>query len=253
MGIDGPRTPAVHRGARILDAISSGAADTPTTLSDALGLAKSSIADLVGALEDESLIRRSLDGRLHTGARWAALSDPDASVGRLFRACGRTPDLDGHTISVVKLFGNQIICLDVRPGRRPLPLTPRPGQRTMATDTAGAIAILSSVPLSAAAELMRVAAGHLSLTDEQVEHTLSLRRIQRKGVYESESTQTGRQLACAVAGTRLALTLHLPDRWSDSGFVRKAGRALNVAATEGEHSSRSTSRRGPGGHVSASI
>jgi DNA-binding IclR family transcriptional regulator len=253
MGIEGPRTPAVHRGVRILDAISSGHADTPAALSEALGLAKSSIADLVAALEDESLIGRSVDGHLHIGPRWTAFPDPDAVVHRLFRACARTPDLDGHTVSVVQLFGNQIICLDVRPGRHPLPLTPRPGQRTMATDTAGAIAILSSVPLSAAAELVRVAAGHLSLTDEQVEHTLALRRIQRKGVYESESTQTGRQLACAVVGTRLALTLHLPDRWSDSGFVRKAGRALNVAATEGEHSSRSTSRRGPGGHVSASI
>ena len=233
MGVDGPRTPAVHRGARILDAISFGDADTPTALSGALGLAKSSIADLVGALEHEGLIRRSMDGRLHTGGRWAALSDPDAAVDRLFRACGRTPDLDGHTISVVKLFGNQIICLDVRQGRRPLPLTPRPGQRTNATDTAGAIAILSSVPLSAATELVRVAADHLGLNDEQVEDTLALRRKQRKGVYESHSTQTGRQFACAVAGTRLALTLHLPDRWSDSVLVRKAARALNIAADAG--------------------
>jgi IclR family transcriptional regulator, blcABC operon repressor len=239
MGVDGPRTPAVHRGARILDAISSGAADTPTALSDALGLAKSSIADLVGALDDVSLIRRSLDGRLHTGARWAALSDPDAAVDRLFRACGRTPDLDGHTISVVQLFGNQIICLDVRPGRRPLPLTPRPGQRTTATDTAGAIAILSSVPLSAATEMVRVAADHLGLNDEQVEHTLALRRKQRSGVYESHSTETGRQFACAVAGTRLALTLHLPDRWSDFAPVRKAARALKVAASEGTDPGRS--------------
>jgi hypothetical protein len=115
----------------------------------------------------------------------------------------------------------------------------------MATDTAGATAILSSVPLSAATELVRVAADHLGLTDEQVEHILALRRKQRQGVYESDSTQTGRQFACAVAGTRLALTLHLPDRWSNSALVRKARRALNVAATEGEHSSRSTSRRRP--------
>jgi hypothetical protein len=41
MGMSGPRTPAVHRGARIVDAISSGNADTPTALSRALGLAKS--------------------------------------------------------------------------------------------------------------------------------------------------------------------------------------------------------------------
>jgi DNA-binding IclR family transcriptional regulator len=252
VGIEGPRTPAVHRGVRILDAISSGNADTPTALSGALGLAKSSITDLIGALEDESLIGRSLDGRLHTGARWAALSDPDAVVDRLFRACARTPDLDGHTISVAQLFGNQIICLDVRPGRYPLPLTPRPGQRTTAPDTAGAIAILSSVPLSAATELVGVAADHLGLNDEQVEHTLALRRNRRKSVYESHSTQTGRQFACAVAGTRLAVTLHLPDRWSDSASVRKAARALSITASEGEHSSRSISRRRSVSNASAS-
>jgi hypothetical protein len=31
----------------------------------------------------------------------------------------------------------------------------------------------------------------------------------------------------------LALTLHLPDRWSDSVLVRKAARALNIAAGAG--------------------
>jgi hypothetical protein len=78
-----------------------------------------------------------------------------------------------------------------------------------------------------------VAADHLGLSDQEVEDTLALRRKQRKGVYESHSTQTGRQIACAVAGTRLALTLHLPDRWSDPVPVRKAARALNIAAGAG--------------------
>jgi hypothetical protein len=36
-----------------------------------------------------------------------------------------------------------------------------------------------------------------------------------------------------VSGTHLALTLHLPDRWSDSALVRKAARALAVAASAG--------------------
>ena len=155
MGLGGPRTPAVHRAARILDAIATGDANTPAALSGALGLAKSSIADLVGALENDGLIGRSVEGHLHVGPRWAALSDPDEVVDRLLSACARAPELDGHTVSIVHLFGNQIICLDVRSGRYPLPLTPRPGQRTMAEDSAGAIAILSSVPLSEAAELVR--------------------------------------------------------------------------------------------------
>ena len=234
MGLAGPRTPAVHRGARILDAIATGDANTPATLSGALGLAKSSIADLLGALEIGGLIGRSVDGRLRIGPRWATLSDPDQVLDRLLSACARTPGLDGHTVSIVHLFGNQIVFLDVRTGRYPLPLTPRPGQRTMAEDSAGAIAILSSVPLSAASELVRSATGHLGLSEEQVDQTLALRRRQRSAVYESASAHTGRQFACAVPATRSALTLHLPDRWSEPGFARKAGRALTALATDSE-------------------
>lgn len=232
MGLAGPRTPAVHRGARILDAIATGDANTPAALSGALGLAKSSIADLLGALENGGLVGRSVDGRLRIGPRWATLSDPDQVLDRLLSACARTPGLDGHTVSIVHLFGNQIVCLDVRMGRYPLPLTPRPGQRTMAEDSAGAIAILSSVPVSAAAELVRSATGHLGLSEEQVHQTLALRRRQRSAVYESASAHTGRQFACAVPATRSALTLHLPDRWSEPGFARKAGRALTALATD---------------------
>jgi DNA-binding IclR family transcriptional regulator len=235
MGMNGPRTPAVPRGARIVDAISSGNADTPAALSGALGLAKSSLADLVGALEEANLISRGADGRLHTGPRWAALSDPDAAVDRLFHACARTPDLDGQTLSVVRLFGDHVICLDVRPGRHPLPLTPRPGQRTKATDAAGAVAILSELPSATAADMVHAVAAHLGLSEAQVEHTLALRRKQRSGLYESRSTHIGRQFACAVPGTRLALTLHLPDRWPDSASVRKATKALITAASAYDH------------------
>jgi DNA-binding IclR family transcriptional regulator len=235
MGVTGPRTPAVHRGARIVEAISSGNADTPTALSGALGLAKSSLADLLGALEDANLIGRSHDGHLHIGPRWAALSDPDTAVDRLFRACARLPDLDGHTLSVMRLFGDQVICVDVRPGRHPLPLTPRPGQRTKATDAAGAIAILSELPIGTALDLVDAGCAHLGLSAEQIADTLALRRRQRSGVYKSHSTHTGRQFACAVADTRLALTLHLPDRWPDSASVRKATKALATAASADDH------------------
>lgn len=231
MGVNGPRTPAVHRGARIVDAIATGDADTPTALSGALGLAKSSLADLIGALEEADLIGRGPDGRLHTGRRWAALSDPDTVVDRVFRACARTPDLDGHTLSVVRLFGDQVICLDVRPGRHPLPLTPRPGQRTKATDAAGAVAILSELPITTAEDAVHSAAAHLGLSAQQVAATLALRRKQRSGLYTSHSTHTGRQFACAVTGTPLALTLHLPDRGPDAASVRRAAKGLITAAT----------------------
>ncbi|MBJ7338072.1 helix-turn-helix domain-containing protein [Mycolicibacterium sp.] len=230
MGIARSRTPAVHRGARILDAVSSGAATTPSALTGLLGLPKSSISDLLGTLEDVGFIDRAADGGLVTGTRWSALSDPDALVHNLFRACA-TPDLNGHTISLVRLFGNQAVFVDVHLGRLPLPLTPRPGQRVDAAACAGAAAILSSMSGDEAAEAISTAAGHLGLTAEDVQRCLALRHARRRKVYETVSLRTGRQLACSVAGTRYALTLHVPDRWPEPS-TRKAVRALDAAAND---------------------
>jgi DNA-binding IclR family transcriptional regulator len=230
MGIDGSRTPAVHRGARILDAVSSGAASTPAALIGMLGLPKSSMADLLSTMEDVGFVARGSDGTLHTGTRWSDLSDPDAVVHNLFRACA-TPDLDGHTISLVQLFGNHVVFVDVHLGRLPLPLTPRPGQRADAAACAGAAAILSSMPLAEAADAISAAAAHLGMTDDEVARCLTLRHPRRRKVYESLSSHMGRQLACSVAGTRYALTLHVPDRWPEPTTLR-AARALNAAAND---------------------
>jgi DNA-binding IclR family transcriptional regulator len=228
MGMTGPRTPAVHRGVRVIDAVASGAANTPAALIGALGLPKSSIADLLDTMEDVGFVGRGAGGGLHTGARWSELSDPDGLVHNLFRACAK-PDLDGHTISLVRLFGNQVAFVDVHLGRLPLPLTPRPGQRVAAATCAGAAAILSSMPPDTAAEVVTAAAAHLGLTDDDVRECLALRLPRQRKVYESLSPHTGRQLACPVPGTRYALTLHVPDRWPEP-TTRKAARALHEAA-----------------------
>lgn len=226
----GPRSPAVHRGALVLDAISSGAANTPAALSGSLALPKSSVADLLGTLAAAGFVARDNDGALRPGTQWGALSDPDAVTERVFRACA-TVDLDGHTVSLVRLFGNQVVFVDVRPGRHPLPLTPRPGQRANAVTCAGAAAIVSSLTAVEAADAVRTPAAHLDLSDDEVQRTLALRHPRRRTVYESLSTLTGRQLACPVAGTRLALVLHVPERWPEQA-TRKAVRALSSAAED---------------------
>lgn len=230
MGIGDSRTPAVHRGARILDAVSSGAATTPSALIALLGLPKSSIADLLGTLEDVGFVTRRPDGVLHAGSRLADLSDPRSVVHDLFRACA-TPDLDGHTVSLVQLFGNQVIFVDVHLGRLPLPLTPRPGQRADATECAGAAAILSALSPDDAADAVSAAARHQGLGAEEVRDCLQLRHRRRRNVYESQSPHMGRQLACAVPGTPYALTLHVPDRWPEPA-IAKAARALYAAAQD---------------------
>ncbi|CAN5720368.1 hypothetical protein BH10ACT9_BH10ACT9_44020 [soil metagenome] len=228
MGIEAPRTPAVHRGVRVLDAVSSGAARTPAALTGMLGLPKSSVSDLLGTLEEVGFLARGADGGLHAGARWSELTDPDAVAHNLFRACA-TPDLDGHTVSLARLFGNQVVFVDVHLGRLPLPLTPRPGQRINAATCAGAAAILSSMSPDDAAEAVSAATAHLGLADDEVARCLQLRLPRRRKVYELSSPPMGRQLACSVTGTRYALTLHVPDRWPEP-TTRKAARALYAAA-----------------------
>jgi DNA-binding IclR family transcriptional regulator len=230
MGVDAPRSPAVHRGAKILDAVSSGAATTPAELSARVGLPKSSIADLLDTLEDVGFVARGAGGGLRAGGRWPSLSDPDAVVHRVFRACTAT-ELDGHTVSLAQLFGDRLIFVDVHPGRRPLPLTPRPGQRAYAADCAGAAAILSSMSLAEATNMVQSAAAHLGLGDHEVRATLALRHARRRRVYESRSVDIGRQFACAVKGTRLALTLHVPYHLGEPA-VRRATSALHVAAID---------------------
>lgn len=230
MGVAGPRTPAVHRGVRVLDAVSTGTARTPAALIGMLGLPKSSVSDLLGTLEDVGFLARGADGGLHAGARWSELTDPDAVAHNLLRACA-TPDLDGHTISLVRLFGNHAIFVDVHLGRLPLPLTPRPGQRVGAAVSAGAAAILSSMSADQAFVAVSTAAGHLGLTHDDVASCLALRHSRRRKVYELSSPPMGRQLACSVTGTRYALTLHVPDRWPEP-LARKAARALHAAAND---------------------
>lgn len=229
MGIDVPRSPAVHRGAKILDAISSGAAATPAELSAQIGLPKSSIADLLGTLAEVGFVARGANAEVRVGPRWAGLSDPAAVVHRLFRACATTA-LDGHTISVVRLFGDRVVFVDVHPGRQPLPLTPRPGQSAEAAACAGSAAILSALPLTEATRMIESAAAHLGLDDQDVRTTLALRHGRRRRIYESHSAAVGRQFACAVKDTRLALTLHVPDHFGESA-ARKATSALHLAAT----------------------
>lgn len=228
MGIDPPRSPAVHRGAKILDAVSTGTANTPAELSARVGLPKSSIADLLDTLQDVGFVVRGVSGHLRVGDRWPSLSDPSAVVHRVFRAC-TTTELDGHTVSIVQLFGDQVIFVDVHPGRQPLPLTPRPGQRASAADCAGAAAILASMPPAEATQMIQSAAAHLGLGDDEVRATLALRPTRRRRVYESRSAAIGRQFACAVKGTRLALTMHVPEQLDESSS-RKAASALSAAA-----------------------
>jgi hypothetical protein len=218
----------VHRWRPRARCISSGAASTPRRWASCSDC-QSSIADLLGTLEDAGLVARGVDGSLHEGARWADLSDPDAVAYRVFRACATT-DLDGHTISLVQLFGNQIVFVDVRLGRHPLPLTPRPGQRATADACAGAVAILSSLSMPRR-RTQWAAASHLGLSGDEVAEPWIAAHAATGSLRIVFNTRRA-QLACPVAGTRFALTLHVPSAGPSQPSARRP--ALNTAADDAE-------------------
>ena len=213
----------------MLDAISSGAATTPAALSAVLGLPKSSIADLLGTLEDTGFVARGADGSL----RMREPVGPTCPIPTQWRTAYFGLARQGISTGTRSRWSN---CSATRSssstsasGRHPLPLTPRPGQRANADACAGAVAILSSLSAAEAANAVWTAASHLGLSDDEVQRALTLRRTRRRAVYESLSPHMGRQLACPVTGTQFALTLHVPERWPER-TIRKAARALNAAA-----------------------
>ncbi|MTD15236.1 helix-turn-helix domain-containing protein [Nakamurella sp. YIM 132087] len=221
-----PRTPAVHRAVTVLDAVWSDRARTPAALAGTLGLAKSSVADLLGTLESEGLLARAAEGRLQLGGRWAAFADPRGRVDRLLRSCSRFHDLDGHTLSVSGLVGTRSLCLDVRPGQLPLPLTPRPGQYTAAAGSAAAVSLLSALPEAEAARVVADFAAFEGTGASDREAILALRQERRRGTALQLKVGRSFQVACADAEGRLALTAHLPDRLDDPAELRRISRAV---------------------------
>jgi DNA-binding IclR family transcriptional regulator len=240
MGIEQPRrTPAVHRAVDVLDAVGHSVATTPAALAATLNMAKSSIGDLIEALEIENLLRRAINGDLRLGGRLAATTagppqDPTL-VERALRILGQIPDFDGHTVSFVRVVGLQALCVDVRMGQRPLALTPRPGQSRPITESAGAAAVLRSVPESVARELVDKYAAHQAATPQNIHDALTtIAAVDHDDALVARLTDSYGivQLGVRVgeADGHLAAVLHLPDRLADPATILRGSAALTDLA-----------------------
>jgi IclR family transcriptional regulator, blcABC operon repressor len=229
-----PRTPSVHRAVTVLDAVAHNVATTPAALAITLSMAKSSIGDLVEALEIENLLRRDSNGKLRLGMRLTTMTggtpeDP-MHTERSLRILGQIADLDEHTVSFVRVVGTQALCVDVRMGQHPLPLTPRPGQTRPIAHSAGALAVLRAASVEAARELIELHASHQGATHENVTEALATvfaTEPDRAGIVQLTDAHGILQLGTPMGPERnLAAVVHLPDRLADSAMPRRAAVAL---------------------------
>lgn len=131
--IENGASPAVHRALSVLEVTSRHEHATPGVLAEELGLAKSSVADIVSTMVDQNLLRHHSDGlgigRFFEELTTATLGSSQV-LGRFASRWQRHELLAEHTVTVQSVVGAVSLCLEARHGSHLLPYTPRPGLRT---------------------------------------------------------------------------------------------------------------------------
>jgi len=153
--------PAVTRAALILDVMAEAGAEPvgPSELARRLGLPKSSIANICGALADAGLVRRigtgfTLGRRLaELGGAYLASID---QVQEFYELARHLPAGSEETVQFAILDGVEVTYLARHDGRQPVRLSSGIGRRLPAFSTATGKAALASLP---AGELDRRLAG----------------------------------------------------------------------------------------------
>jgi IclR family transcriptional regulator, blcABC operon repressor len=142
--------PAVTRAAAILDVLAEDGAVAlgPSELSRRLGLPKSSIANICGALADAGLVRRVGTG-FALGRRLAELGGAYLvavdMVQEFYEVARRLPHASEETVQLAILDGLEMTYLARHDGRQPVRLTSQIGRRLPATSTATGKAALASL------------------------------------------------------------------------------------------------------------
>ena len=157
--------PAVTRAAAILNVLSEDASVAlgPSELARRLGLPKSSIANVCGALADVGLLRRVGTG-FALGRRLAELGGAYLMavdmVQEFYDACQQLPTGSEETVQLAVLDGLEMTYLARHDGRQPVRLTSAIGRRLPASSTATGKAALASLD---ALELARRLEGVVAL------------------------------------------------------------------------------------------
>jgi DNA-binding IclR family transcriptional regulator len=142
--------PAVTRAAAILDLLAeNGSAPAgPSELARRLGLPKSSIANICGALADAGLVRRVGTG-FTLGRKLAELGGAYLTsvdlVQEFYEACAELPTGSEETVQLAILDGTEMTYLARHDGKQPVRLTSQIGRRLPASVTATGKAALASI------------------------------------------------------------------------------------------------------------
>jgi DNA-binding IclR family transcriptional regulator len=142
--------PAVTRAAAILDLLAENGsvAAGPSELARRLGLPKSSIANICGALADAGLVRRVGTG-FTLGRKLAELGGAYLTsvdlVQEFYDACNELPTGSQETVQLAVLDGTEMTYLARHDGKQPVRLTSQIGRRLPASVTATGKAALASI------------------------------------------------------------------------------------------------------------
>ena len=193
--------PAVSRAARILDVLAeaNGEPVGPSELARRLGLPKSSIANICGALADAGLVRRIATG-FALGRRLAELGGAYlASVDQVqefYEASRSLPAGSEETVQFAVLDGLEVTYLARHDGRQPVQLSSGIGRRLPAVSTATGKAALASLPdddlqrrLAGVTTLPRATRKAHATVDELMADIIEIRR--RGYAIDDEQTMEG--------------------------------------------------------------
>lgn len=237
--------PAVTRALRILGLLAE-SAGVPQSLSDiarALGIAKSSTANLCQVLEDGAMIQRS-QGGYALGRRTAELGGAFAmqfnQVREFFSVCAASPVLHGEVVQIAMLDGADALYLarhEGRPQRLGTPL----GSRLPAALTATGRALLMRLDDGAVTELLHPHEPFPPITERSVRGVAALLPVLAAARARGYAVDDGGSYAGIVgvavplepwspADPPLALGVALPADEADDDRVARIGGALGEAA-----------------------
>jgi len=239
--------PAVTRSLRILTLLAE-AAGTALTLSDiarALGLAKSSTANLCLALEQGEMIQRTAEG-YRLGRRTAELGGAYAlgfnQVREFFDVCAASPVLAGEVVQIAMLDGTDVLYLARHEGRAPYSLGTPIGSRLPAALSATGNAILATMDepqvtaLLAGVEVRAVAEPDPRRLDDLLARVSEVRQ---RGYAVDRAESFAGVIGVAVALTPwspsdplLAIGAALPAEGTDEQTVHQVATALQGAARQ---------------------
>ncbi|HEY8817274.1 MAG TPA: IclR family transcriptional regulator [Candidatus Limnocylindrales bacterium] len=227
----GSLAPAVTRAARILELLaeSGGEPVGPSELARRLGLPKSSIANICGALADAGLVRRISTG-FALGRRLAELGGAYLAtvdqVQEFYEASRSLPAGSEETVQFAVLDGLEVTYLARHDGSQPVQLSSGIGRRLPAFSTATGKAALASLPedeldrrLAGITSLPRVTRKAHATVDELM---VDLAKIRRRG-YAIDDEETMEGVVC--------YGVVIPSRQAGEGPCAASITLLKVRAT----------------------